>query len=108
MTWQGTVCVASLVLLGCSAAHGQQQPTPASIDMFCLALRLVAHPTGADPARWGAVHHPPDTVALDRVPRSGSVGSDSTAIKAYHSRPTRGVAAAVLAGIWRQSRDGVE
>jgi hypothetical protein len=83
MTWQGTVCIASLVLLGCSAAHGQQQPAPASADMFCLALRLVANPTGADPARWGAVHHPPDTVALDRVPVQGQ--SEATRLRL---RPT--------------------
>lgn len=45
-----------------AVAEGQDvEPRP----MICLALRLV--PGEADPAGWGAVHHPPGVVALDSV-----------------------------------------
>jgi hypothetical protein len=55
----------ALLLAAVAPASAQQAPGSDAAGVVCLTLRLVPNPDGADPARWGRVHHPPDTVALD-------------------------------------------
>ena len=93
-------------LMASAPALPAQEPAAGVPAPLCMTLELVARPDGADPARWGRVHHPPDTVLLDTarsLQRNGRSG-----FRLHPPIGSRDLSFSTLSPFWRFANDTLE